>query len=231
MRRDRRGQLCACEYRRIKHMQLLVSMEWMTVNGNWWWIFAHPSLLLQNCLQGTRRASRNIVGSAFHSSGPLLKSDEGKFFLNSVFVCLFCFNCFCYPRLSSQNRYFTITDFNYLFRLHYLLKSKVKNILKQPRKKLSCFWNLISCSERFSCRDLCTGWLKSFQCKVITVSIKHVVFFVFSCRVFRWEILQSPNCWTILSRTQCNTVLLGYFYMPLILSEKSHWTLQLCYHT
>lgn len=150
MRTDRRGQLCACEYRRLKKkktMQLFVSMEWMTANGYWWWIFAHPCLFLQDCLQRTRTASRNIVRSAFHSSGPLLKSDEGKILFYFNIVCLFCFVLFAFATPQrSQNRYFTITDLNCLLRLQYLLKT------------------LGSCSERFSCSDPCIGWFKGFPC-------------------------------------------------------------------
>lgn len=43
--------------------------------------FGHLSIFFQDCLQRTLWASRNMIGTAFGSSGPLLKSDEGKNFL------------------------------------------------------------------------------------------------------------------------------------------------------
>lgn len=132
---DRRGQLCACEYRRLKKKKNYAYTNY--IDDGYLLILV---LFLQDCLQRTRRASRNIVRSAFHSSGPLLKSDEGKILFYFNIVCLFCFVLFAFATpLSSQNRYFTITDLNCLLRLQYLLKSNVKNILKQPRNKPSCF--------------------------------------------------------------------------------------------
>lgn len=85
---DRRGQLRACECNNYTTF----SMEGVKVNGYCWMIFAHPCLFHQDCRQKTRRSSQNIVRSAFHS-GPLHKSNEGKIFLDSVFVCLVYWPC------------------------------------------------------------------------------------------------------------------------------------------
>lgn len=239
---DRRGQLCACEYRWIKKnviiMQLFISMEGIKVNGYCGMIFAYLCLFLQDCRQKTSRTWHNVVRSAFYSSGPLHKSDEGKTLF--IHVSFFLLKCFYQP--SEYSKEMLPNHWPELPHLSSIPVEKHCEKWSYRSPDRSCVasksgpqcsivqWKIFLQGPMHIFIDY---WLLLlFQCWVIIISIKHVpLFFSFPCRVLWWGILQSSNCWTILSRNRCDAVLLNYFFMSFILPEKPHWTLQLYNHT
>lgn len=79
-------------HHRVNKSEVTTSIltESLNVTTGWMWQKSLESFLFmffQDCLQRTSRSSHNTIATAFGSTGPLLKSDEGKYFhTGSVYV-------------------------------------------------------------------------------------------------------------------------------------------------